>query len=392
MYQHSWAEIDLDHLKYNIRQIEKFIPVQKMMSVVKANAYGHTCKIVVPALQKLGISRFAVSNEYEALDLRSHGVDGTVLVLGRVDPAAANELADADITVTVFDSAYAAALQQNLETGKRLKYHLKLDTGMGRLGLDCREHWSQDVFCSQVREILVHPALQLTGAFTHFPAADFDGDGTGAITTGQYSRFLKACALIKQLAGVPKNAAEFCTHCSNSAATLMWPQMDSDFCRVGIIQYGCTPSVGLKLPVDLKPVLSFKTVVSQVKEIKPGETVSYGRAFQAKKATRVATIAVGYADGYMRGLSEQASVMIRGRFFPLIGRICMDQAMVDVTAGPEVTAGDEVELFGSNLPVEQLAKQLGTINYELICAVSHRVPRVVIENGQVTNIVRYESY
>lgn len=388
MYRHSWAEINLDHLKFNMEQIMQFAPAEKIMAVVKANAYGHTCRAVVPFLQSMGINRFAVSNEYEALDLRRHGVTGTVLVLGRVDPAAALELAAANITVAVFDTDYAAALQQNLPTGTVLKVHLKLDTGMSRLGFHCREERPAEQLAAEMIRVLKQPGLNVTGAFTHFAAADTDGDETGDFTNGQYRRFVAACRVLKNL--LP--GKNLCCHCDNSAATLLQNKFETDLYRTGIIMYGCTPSVGLRLPLQLKPVFSFKTVISQIKTVQPGNTLSYGRTFQAKNSMKVATIAAGYADGYMRGLSGVGSVWINGTLCPVVGRICMDQAMVDVTGCPSAKPGDVVELFGENLPVEQPAVLLNTINYELICAVSHRVPRLILQNGKSIDIVRYESY
>lgn len=388
MYQHSWAEINLNHLEYNLNQIAKFAPVQKIMAVVKANAYGHTCRAVVPFLQRLGVQHFAVSNEYEALDLRRHGVTGTVLVLGRVDPAAAAELSENGVTVAVFSPSYARGLAEQLPAGKTLCCHIKLDTGMGRLGLNCREHWQPTELAKAAKEIVSTPGLQVTGAFTHFAAADTDGDCTGAFTAGQYRRFATACESLKAL--LP--GRQLCLHCSNSAATLLQKDFKTSLYRAGIIMYGCTPSNGLQLPVTLKPVFSFKTVISQIKTVQPGESLSYGRTFTAKEPIKVATIAAGYADGYMRGLSGKGSVWLHGVLCPLLGRICMDQAMIDVTHCPAAKPGDAVELFGEHLPVEQPAALLQTINYELLCAVSHRVPRLVLQNGKVVDTVRYESY
>lgn len=388
MYRHSWAEINLNHLEHNLNQIAKFAPLSRVMAVVKANAYGHTCRAVVPLLQQMGVQSFAVSNEYEALDLRSHGVTGTILVLGRVDPAAAAELAKNRITVAVFDPDYAAELARQLPAGQQLSCHLKLDTGMGRLGLDCREHWQPQAFVQSAKQIAAASGLSITGAFTHFAAADTDGDETGAFTAGQYSRFEQAGKLLKGLLpGQP-----LCLHCANSAATLLQSSYQTSLYRAGIIMYGCTPSSGLQLPVTLKPVFSFKTVISQIKTVQPGESLSYGRTFVAQKPMQVATIAAGYADGYMRGLSGKGSVWLHGVLCPLLGRICMDQAMIDISGCPRAKPGDFVELFGEHLPVEQPAALLHTINYELLCAVSHRVPRLVLKNGKVIDTVRYESY
>lgn len=391
MYQHSWVEINLDHLKYNIEQIMQFAPADRIMGVVKANAYGHTCRAVAPFLHRLGVRHFAVSNEYEAIDLRTHITDGTVLILGHIDAAAAATLAADDVTVALFDTDYAKKLNTAMAGKGRLKCHVKFDTGMGRLGFDCRKNLDSAALKQNLAELFCLENLQITGAFTHFAAADHDGDGDGTFTAGQQNRFAAACDILKQCAEESGCFTDFCFHSANSAATLLNTDFSTDLYRAGIIMYGLEPATGLDIP-KLRPVMSFKTIVSQVKTLNTGESVSYGRTFTAQKPMRVATIAVGYADGYMRAFSGKAYVVIRSVRCPLIGRICMDQAMVDVSALENVCEGDEVELFGSNLPVTELAGLIGTINYELVCAVSHRVPRVIIEQGKTVDVVRYESY
>ncbi len=389
MYRHVWSEIDLNALEYNINQILKLVPANRIMGVVKANAYGHGAAEVAKTLMGLGINRFAVSNVFEALDLRSVTEKGEILVLGFSDADAVLELSKNNITVCVFDLDFAKTLNSACEKlSVTLNCHLKINSGMNRLGFAADD---LELLKTQMSEVFALPNLNITGAFTHFATADRDGDENADFTKAQYNAFLSAKEVITELAS-EQGIKNLCFHSSNSAATLLDSEnLPSDIYRAGIIMYGLTPSVGLKLPFTPKPVMSLKATVSQVKELKKGDSVSYGRTFTAREPMRVATVTVGYADGYMRGLSGKGYMLINGKKAPILGRVCMDQTVVDVTNIEGVKTGDSATLFGEGLPVEELAKALNTINYELVCAVAHRVARIYVKNGEITNEVRYIS-
>lgn len=386
MYRHIWAEVNLDALQYNISQILKLVPAEKVMGVIKANAYGHGAGAVSNLLKENGVNSFAVSNVYEALDLRHHISDGEILILGHTDPDAVEEIAKNKITICLYDLDCAKRISAIAEKfSVTINCHIKLDTGMGRLGFNCND-LSQ--LSEQLKQVFSLPAINVSGAFTHFATADRDGDPKGEFLNQQYSRFDSACTLIKTLSG--KYDLKF--HCSNSAATLLdHKNIDSAYYRAGIILYGLTPSVGLELPFTPKAVMSLKATVAQVKTINAGDTISYGRTFTATKKMKVATITAGYADGYHRNLSGKGYMLIKGKKAPIVGRVCMDQTVIDVTDIDGVSPEDEVILFGEGLPVEELASLLGTINYELVCNVAHRVPRIYLKNNRVINDLRYTS-
>lgn len=389
MYRHIWAEINLDALQHNITQILNIVPADQVMGVIKANAYGHGAGAFCDLLQQNNINKFAVSNVYEALDLRQKTTNASILILGNVDPQAVGELAQNNITACVFSNENALALNTAAgEQGVTLNCHVKLDSGMGRLGFNCKDLGQLKTKIAKVFEL---KNLNIMGAFTHFATADRDSDDNAEYTAKQYTLFKNACDIIRDIAGqFGKNDLVF--HSSNSAATLLDSDCrPSDLYRAGIILYGLTPSTGLKLPVDLKPVMSLKATVAQVKTINKGDSISYGRTFTANDKMTVATITAGYADGYNRGLSNKGYVLIRGQKAPIVGRVCMDQMVVDVTNIKDVSFGDTVTLFGEGLPVEELAKLLGTINYELVCDVAHRVARIYIKGGEVVKKLRYLS-
>ena len=389
MYRHAWAEIDLNALEYNLNNILKLVPKEKVMGVVKANAYGHGAAEVAKALMGLGVSRFAVSNVFEALDLRTVAENGEILVLGYCDVAAVKELSDNNVTVCVFDLDYAKVLNFACKNaGVSLKCNLKINSGMNRLGFAADD---LEGLKSQIKEVFALKNIKVMGAFTHFATADRDGDEKADFTAAQYKAFLSAKEVISAVAE-EYGVKNLYFHSSNSAATLLDSEsFPSDLYRAGIIMYGLTPSVGLELPFTPKAVMSLKATVSQVKELKKGESVSYGRTFTAEKNMRVATVTVGYADGYMRGLSSKGYMLINGKKAHILGRVCMDQTVVDVTDIEDVKTGDVATLFGDGLPVEELAKALNTINYELVCAVAHRVARIYLKDGKQINEVRYIS-
>lgn len=365
----TWAEIDEKALLHNF-EIIKQTAKSKICAVVKANAYGHGVEIVAPALQKAGADFFAVSNIEEAVELRESGITKPILILGYTPCEYVCELKKYDISQCVYSLEYAKELSNEVASYNfKIKVHLKLDTGMSRIGFDCRSD-SLDGIGDAIKAANLD-GFEIEGIFTHFAVSDRNADQEDGFTSEQYNRFCKAIDVLKS-----HNIDPEYKHCCNSAALCQDNDKHLNMCRAGIILYGLTPSADLHLQQDFIPVMSFKSVVSQVKVIKQGDTVSYGRTFKANKDMAVATVSAGYADGYSRLLSNKAEVIINGRRAKIIGRVCMDQFCIDVTNIPDVKRGDEVSLFGGDLPVEELAETIGTINYELVCAVSSRVKRI----------------
>ncbi len=368
----TWAEIDVSALIHNFKEIKSHIKGNRIMAVVKANAYGHSAADVAPELEKLGVDAFAVSNLAEALSLRENGIKKDILILGYTPKKAVAELYENDIIQCVFSYEYAKALSEEAaEKGKKIKIHLKLDTGMGRIGFDCRDDSFKGLDEAIASALL--PCLELCGVFTHFAVADRTEETEDGFTDSQYSRFKTAVDTLKA-----KGLNVGDCHCCNSAASLFDADKYNDYCRTGIILYGLTPNPKLKLDIKLIPVMSFKTVVTMVKEISAGDTVSYGRTFKADKKLKIATLAVGYADGYPRLLSNRGYVLINGKKANIVGRVCMDQLSVDVSDIEDVKMGDEVLLFGKELPVDELAELCDTINYEIVSNISARVPRIIV--------------
>ena len=395
--KHCWAEVDLDALLHNFAWVQAQTG-RPVCAVVKADAYGHGDLMVARALEQAGAAAFAVSCLAEALRLRRAGIARPVLVLGRVDPACAAALAQNDITAAVYSLEYAAALSAAAAAASvTVSCHLKVDTGMGRIGFGAVRD-----FAAAVRELTACyalPGLAITGIFQHFAVADSDAPADIAYTQAQLDLFGRTVAALRA-AGLDTGTV----HCANSAAMLRCPDavQGMDLVRAGIVLYGLDPSADAHFPA-LRPVLTLKAVVEQVKELAPGQSVSYGRTFTNASGAplRVATVTVGYADGYPRLLSGGPNggvMLVRGRPAPVLGRVCMDQTIVDVSGIPETSMGDEVTVFGpaagprNSNPADtadSVAEKTGTINYEVVCGVARRVPRVYIQNGKVIQIVNY---
>lgn len=369
----TWAEIDIDALVHNFDIIKKEAAGAKLMAVVKADAYGHSARIVAPILEQHGADAFAVSNIEEAITLRGCGITRPILILGYTPVSMAAQLYLNDISQCVYSPEYADALSERAcADGVKVKVHIKLDTGMSRLGFDCR-----DEKLSGIEDAVTAARLKgfiFEGIFTHFAASDRTETSEDGFTDKQYSRFCTAAERFEKAGIRPKYR-----HCCNSAAFCLDSDKHFDMCRPGIILYGLTPSSDLKLKEAFVPVMTVKSVVSMVKTIKKGDTVSYGRTFTAEKEMKIATVTAGYADGYPRLLSNKGYVLINGKRANIIGRVCMDQMAVDVSDIDNVKQGDEVILFGKALPVEELADMCGTINYEIICGISPRVPRITVK-------------
>ncbi len=372
-FHRTWAEIDLNALKSNLKFIKQKATGSLVMAVVKANAYGHSVSFVAPFLEKNGVDYFAVSNLDEALQLRELSITAPILILGYTPIEAVELLEKNSITQCVYSLDYAKQLSEKaVEKGIKIKIHIKLDTGMSRLGFDCRsnEIWgiNDALKCAEME------GFSFEGIFTHFSCADRAKTAEDGFTDLQFARFKKGVEYFKAKGLEPKIA-----HCCNSAGTLLDDDKHLDLVRTGIILYGLTPNSELPRDNNLTPVMTLKSVVSMVKTINAGDSVNYGKTFTAKRLTKIATVAAGYADGYPRALSGKAYVLIKGKKAPIVGRICMDQLSVDVTEIEDVKIGDEVVLFGKDLPVDGLADLCGTIDYEIVCNISPRVPRIVKE-------------
>lgn len=390
---HTWAEIDLDALTHNFAQIQSRAGGTPLCAVVKADAYGHGAVMVAKTLLAAGAKQLAVSCLAEALELREAGITADILLLGHTDAAYTHALIAANITQSCYslDAAkafHAAALAQP-EQGK-LNVHLKLDTGMGRIGFALRHDF--DATMADVLACYALEGLEITGVFQHFAVCDSVDPAHIAYTEQQHLLFTKAIATLTAAGHTPKLA-----HCNNSAGTMLHPGFpqgtprEHAMARPGIILYGLNPSDEVTFDF-LKPIMQFKTAVSLVKTLAVGESTSYGRHFVAEKPTVVATLCAGYADGYPRLLSRgKGTVEIHGKAAKVIGNVCMDQIMVDVTDIPNVQEGDEAILWGGAVSdsAEDVATKIGTIGYEIVCGVSRRVPRIYKQNGNTIAIINY---
>ncbi len=381
----TWAEINLDNIKHNFDLIKSNLNKEtKFMAVVKADAYGHGSKVISQELEKLGADWFAVSNIEEALQLRGFGIKKPILILGYTPVYLAKHLCENDISQAVLDENYAnELLNQAQKEDLKIKVHIKIDTGMGRLGF-CYHSFDDDSVINKILNCFNNKNLIPEGIFTHFSTADFDNDEDGKHTEMQYKLF-DSC--IEKL---ENNNLKFeIKHCSNSAATLKHKNYHLDMVRPGIILYGLQPSKHFS-EFDLRPAFILKSVISMIKNINRGDTVSYGKTFTAKDEMKVATIPVGYADGYSRSLSNKGYVIINGKKANVLGRVCMDQIIVDVTDIDNVNVGDEVVLFGDDkLTIDEFSSLCDTINYETVCLVGKRVPRVYYKDGKEVCVVNF---
>ena len=377
-----WAEIDLDSFEYNVKNIKKLAGNRDVIAVIKADAYGHGALGLINSLRSCGISKFAVAIISEALELRRNGVNESIMILGFTPLDYAEELINNNIEATVYNYDYAKKLSDiALKLGKKAKVHIAVDTGMGRIGFLPNKESIKDV-----AKISKLEGISIEGMFTHFATAD-ERDKT--YTYEQYEKYTWFSNELNK-AGVNIKMKDV----SNSAAIMELPETYNDAVRAGIILYGYYPSDEVdKSKIDLKKVLTLKTKVCHVKEIEKGSFVSYGRKFKAERKTTIATIPIGYADGYSRSLSNKVKVIINGKFARQVGRICMDQCMIDVTDVGDVKVGDEVILLGTNgnlkYDADDMAKDLDTISYEVLCMISKRIPRVYIKNNKVVDVRNY---
>ena len=370
LQKRTWAEISLENLRHNYEAIRKSLPAGcRFLGVVKADAYGHGALPVSRLLQEAGADYLAVSCLDEALELRRGGITMPILILGHTPYAYTGTLIEENITQTV--TCLAKALEYSAEAvrlGKELKIHIKLDTGMSRLGFLCAGNYFEEGVDNVIRSCRL-PGLNPEGVYTHFAVSDEPGEDSEAYTRAQFRLFMDVIAAVKARGGV-----EFpIRHCANSGATVSYPEMALDMVRPGLLLYGYGDSSG---KLGLLPCMRLVTTVSTIKFYEPGTSVSYGRRFTTDRRTRMGVLAVGYADGLPRLISNKCSFAAKGGFAPQRGSICMDMCMVDLTELPQVDVGSEVELFGPVNSIYKLSDAAQTIPYELLCAVSKRVPRV----------------
>lgn len=352
----SWVEIDLSTIAKNYKLYCNSLPIcLPIMAVVKADAYGHGDLQIASHLQSLGVSNFAVSNIDEAIKLRESGLKGQILILGFTPPRFADDIKKYDITQALISEEYAESLR-----GSAIKAHIALDTGMNRVGFDADD---SDLCEAIIRKY--NKEFRLTGLFSHLCVADTPVESQ--FTETQIKKFETVCARVSDLK-LPY------IHILNSAGGL-WQRPYGNMVRLGIILYGLKPDYSNQLPVGIKQALTWKSVVSMVKTVNVGESIGYGRTYKVDHPIRIATIPTGYADGYSRELSNNGYVIIHNMKAPIVGNVCMDQMMVDVSSIPDVKAEDEVILTNSDYTADELAQTIGTIGYEIVCGISKRVPR-----------------
>lgn len=382
-YQRVTAEIDLDAVAYNIKNIRKKVKKETMiMGVVKADAYGHGAVEVSKVLLYNGADWLGVAMIDEAVQLRKNNIMVPILILGYTPEAEIEDVVRYDIIQTVFSYEMAKMVSDAaVKLGKTAKIHIKVDTGMGRIGFIPEENIGDEVL-----KISKLPNIEINGIFTHFSTSD-EKDKT--FTKLQYDRFKYAIDEIEK-----KGIKLAVKHCANSAAIMDFDDLGFNMVRAGIILYGMYPSDEvIKENLSLKPVMSIKTHISYVKKVGKNIPVSYGRTYYTNKESVIATVPVGYADGYIRKMQNGGRVIVKGHYANIVGRVCMDQFMIDITDVPDVSSGDEVILMGSDgklsITAEEIANVLDTINYEVVCMIGKRVPREYIKNNEIIKTVKF---
>lgn len=355
----SWAEVDLSKIAANYCAYKDYVGCD-VMAVVKANAYGHGAVPVARKLQEIGVTQFAVATVDEGIELRDNGIDGLILILGYTPSTRFTDLERFNLSQGIISEQYAQILS---ESGAKVKVHIAIDTGMNRIGIKADD----PEYCERfIRDC--ESRFNVEGVFTHLCVADTIEKESIDFTRTQIEKFDAVLESVQDL-GIPYR------HCINSAGGLNYKSKHSNMDRLGIIMYGLLPDYNMKLPIEITPALTWKSTVTMVKTVQPGESISYGRTYIANKEIRIAIISTGYADGYNRMLSNTGHVLIREQSAPIVGRVCMDQFMVDVTE-IDAVPGDEVVLIDSkNYTADDMAESIGTIGYEVVCNISNRVPR-----------------
>lgn len=381
----TWAEVDLNAIDHNFKLIRSVVNKKSLiMCIIKADAYGHGSTFLAKEYEKLGADWFGVSNIDEALQLRESGIKKPILILGYTPISCADKLANYNISQAVLSLEYAKLLSSACEKlGVNVKVHIKIDSGMSRIGLVCHDTASANKAIDDIKEISKLKGITIEGMFTHFAVSDEGADGE-AYTKEQFNRFKYVIDNVKK-AGID---IPLC-HCCNSGAIIDYPEMNLDMVRAGVILYGLAPSIKTKNKLDLKPAMKLKTVVSLLKYIEPGSSVSYGRTFISDKKMKVATVPIGYADGYSRAFSNKAQMVVCDKRVNIIGKVCMDQLILDVSDIDDIYEGAIVTVFGDELSVDELAAIANTINYEIVCLVGKRVPRIYMKDNKPVGQLNY---
>ena len=370
----AWIEVDLNNLANNIDKYKKVIPsTSKIIAVVKANAYGHGSKIIAKKLNDIGITDFAVATLEEGIELRESGIKGNILILGYTGIKNLKYVIKYDLIQTIVDYDYSEQIRNMSlkELGGKLKCHVKINTGMNRIG----EKYNN---IDKLEMIYSNPNLEVLGTFSHFCVADSDKEEDIDFSKKQIDNFNFAINSLKE-----KGINVGKTHIQASYGTINYNYLNYDYVRLGILMYGVNGDLNEyeKIKLNFKPVLSLMARVTSVKEIEKGESISYGRTYIAKEKRKIASVSIGYADGIPRRLSNEMTVKVNGKYAKVVGRVCMDQLMIDVTDIPDVKTGDIVYIIDkddSKLSVERLADDAKTITYEIFCNLSERLPRIAI--------------
>ncbi len=376
-----WAEINLDNLAHNIKEVRKHTKEDALVTaVVKANGYGHGSVEISRTFLDNGADRLAVAILTEAIELRKGNITEPILILGYTPPAQYGKVLEYTLIQAIYNYEEAKLLSNKaVELNKKATIHIKLDSGMGRIGFLPTKESIEDIL--KISEL---PNIYIEGIFTHFAKAD-EIDKSHA--RGQFEKYIN---MVKALED--KGLSIPIKHVSNSASIIDLPEYNLNMVRAGIMIYGFYPSDEVKKVIKLKPAMTLKARISHLKVVPQGTGISYGQIFVTDKESKIATIPIGYADGFTRMLTGKAEVYINGKRAKIVGKICMDQCMIDVTHIEDVKLGDEVVIFGSNPEhphADEVAAKIGTINYEIVCMVGRRVPRVYVSNG---NIVKIKDY
>lgn len=379
----TWTEINLDAIVKNYREIKSKTNA-KILAIVKADAYGHGVKQVAKVLQKEGVYAFGVSNADEAMELRNFGFKEPILILGIIFKEDYHRIVEHDISCAIDTLDSAMELSKEAQRlSKTARVHIKLDTGMGRIGFMCGKDYRATA--EQIKQISLLPNIKIEGIFSHMSKAD---EEDLSYSDMQFEKFTNMCTILSEM-GVDTGIR----HIANSAATVTLPHTHLDMVRVGMLLYGFAPSEYVAKGINLMPAMSFKTRVCHIKTIEHDTPISYGGRYIAKKGQKIATIPIGYADGFSRTLSGKVSVLVGGKRANVVGNICMDQCMIDITGMDDIKIGDEVIIFGScgnnTITVESVALLIGTINYEIVCSVARRVPRSYIQDNKVAETLSY---
>ena len=372
------AEIDLDALKFNYEQLRKKVGKEtKMLAVVKADGYGHGATFISKELQRLGVDLLGVAICEEGISLRKAGIKNPIIILNGVFKGQIKETIEYNLTPVIFDLNTAQRMSdEGKRVNKRVKVHVKIDTGMGRLGIS---HKDIVPFFSKLRDIA---NLEVEGVLSHLSTADGDSPEDRDFISLQLQRFEECIREIDMLGFSPP-----LRHIANSAATIDLPPSFCNVLRPGLMLYGAYPSSRFAEKIRLKPVMSLKTEIMQIKSVPAGYSISYKRTFVTQRNSVIATLPIGYADGYSRLLSNRGAALVGGEKTPVVGTVCMDMTMVDVSKVPNVHVGDEAVLIGrqgdKEISADEMADKIGTISYEVFCGVSKRVPRIYIKGGKI---------